>query len=178
MESINLTGSNQIFFGVYLIIHGLIHSLFLTYSLNEDKKTYTGWSGDSWIFKNSLDSNTILTMGKIIWVLIIILFILSGGSVLGLPYLKNYTDLLIIVSSILAISAYIIFFNGLYPSPYEYLLGLSIDIVFLAFVLFYPSESYPIMIILSIIFIIGLIWVFASNITPIIRNKSSINSKL
>lgn len=177
MDSLNLTGNTQLFFGIYLIIHGLIHSLFLMYSLNEDKQTYTGWSGKSWLLDNFFDSNLVDIIGKTIWILIIILFIISGAGILGLPIITDYKEPLIIFTSVLAIFAFIIFFNGLYPTPYHYLIGLSIDIVLIVFVAFYPSEHYVASMILGILFVIGLIFVFISDVVPMITNASALNTK-
>ena len=172
MESLNLTGAPQLFFGIYLIVHGLIHSLFLSYSLNTDTNTYTGWSGKSWILNPFLNSNLIEVIGKIIWAMIIILFVISGLAVLGLQYIKNYIEVLIIISSLIAIIAFLIFFDGLSPTPYNFLIGLTIDFVFLVYTLFYPSEQNVVMIILACLFIVGIIWVFISDVVPLI-NKST-----
>ena len=172
MESLDFAGASQIFIGIYLIIHGLIHSLFLTYSLNSDTGTYTGWSGKSWMLGKFLSADTVEIVGKGIWILIILLFIFSGFAVLGMPYIKDYIELLIMISSTIAILSFFIFFDGFAPSPYNFLIGFAIDAVLLAYVLFFPSQQRILIFTLAVLFIIGMIWVFISDVLPLIKSST------
>lgn len=171
MESLNLTGNVQNFLGIYLILHGLIHSLFLSYSKNDYGDSYTGWSGKSWILDSFLDADIVNLIGKTIWIIIIILFVLSGLAILKVPVLKDYAELLIIIASVLALIALAVFFNGLHPTPYNFLIGIAIDIILLLFVLFYPNEQNIVVLSLGLLFILGVIVVFISDVIPLMVNS-------
>lgn len=152
----DIKGLEQLFLGMFLIAHGLIHLIFLIYKYDEESKVYTGWSGRSWLLDKVIPVKFTTYIGKIAWVLIMILFVLSGLSVLDLLVLNDYLAPLIIISSILAALSYIIFFDGLFPTPYHWILGLIIDMVLIVFVIFSPHDISLLLPILILIWLWGM----------------------
>jgi hypothetical protein len=164
MNITEITGIEQLFLGLFLIAHGLIHLIFLIYNYDEKENVYTGWSGRSWLLDKVIPLKLTTYIGKITWVLIMILFVLSGLSVLDLLAINDYLTPLIIISSAIATLAFIIFYDGLSPTPYHWILGVAIDLVLIAFVIVFPNDISLLLPILIIIWLYGM--VFHTKIIP------------
>ena len=135
MNALNITGIEQLVLGVYLIAHGLIYLMFLFYFKDKDKNTHTGWSGKS-LLSSVLPENINKISGKIMWLLTSILFAVSGIGVLDILDLKDVLIPVLILASIIGIIAHLIYWVGLSPTPYHWVLGLVINIAILFFVIF------------------------------------------
>ena len=59
MNSLGITGTEQIFLGVYLIAHGLIHVVFLFYFKDKKTNVITGWSRKSWLLDKMVSRGVI-----------------------------------------------------------------------------------------------------------------------
>ena len=147
MDILEITGLEQIFLGLFLIAHGLIHLVFLIYS---------GWLGRSLFIDKVIPLKITTYIGKIIWVLISILFVLSGISVLDLFIIDDYSTSLIVISSIIATAAFIIFYNGLSPTPYHWILGVVINLVLITFVIVFANDISLLVPILILIWLWGM----------------------
>ncbi len=164
MNILEITGLEQIFLGLFLIAHGLIHLIFLIYSYDKNSNVYTGWSGRSWLLDKLIPLKLTTYIGKMTWILIMILFVLSGLAVLDLLPLDGYLVLLIIISSTVATLAFILFYNGLSPTPYHWVLGVVINLAFVIFVVIFPNDISLLLPILVLIWLWGMF--FHTRIIP------------
>ena len=153
MNIIELTGLEETFLGLYLIAHGGIHLLFLFNFYDEKSKKYTGWSGKSWLLEKVLPLQVVSNIGKITWLVITILFVVSGLGVLDFFILEEFLSLLIILASALGALAFFLFFNGLGPTPYHWILGVVIDLALIIFLVIFPNDILLLLPLLGTIFI-------------------------
>ena len=156
MNIIEVTGLEQIFLGLYLIAHGGIHLIFLIYSLDEKTGVYTGWSGHSWLLDKVIDKKLTAYIGKATWILIMILFVVCGLAVLDFLAIDALLSPLIILVSIIAILAFIVFYDGFSPTPLHWILGAVIDLVLIVFLIVFPNEILLLIISLIIIWLWGM----------------------
>ncbi|MHA1991135.1 MAG: hypothetical protein ACW981_04810 [Candidatus Hodarchaeales archaeon] len=171
MNSLGITGLEQIFFGLFLIAHGSIYVMFLFHFLDKEKNEYLGWSGQSWILSKVINEKFTNYIGKALWLLTILLFVLSGLSVLDLLVVNELLSPLIILSSIIGILVFFVLFDGLSPTPYNWILGVVINLVLIAFVIFFSDDVLLLLAILIIIFLYGVL--FHSRIISQMTGNSS-----
>ncbi len=153
MNLLELAGLEEIFLGLYLMAHGGIHLIFIFNFFDEEKNVYTGWSGRSWLLEKVLSRKLTSYVGKITWVVVAILFVVSGLGVLDLLAIDEYLVLLILFSSTFATLSFIAFYNGLSPTPYHWILGVVIDLVLIFFLIVFPNEIGFLLPILAVIFL-------------------------
>ena len=156
MNTFGITGTEQILLSVYLIAHGLIHIVFLFYFNDKKTNIFTGWSGKSWLLGKFLSDNLIKPLGYIMWVSISVLFVISGLAILDVPDIGNLLVPLLVFVCCLAIAAFVVFFNDLYPTPYHWILGAIIDFVILAFIVFFSNNAQLLLIALIAIWLYGM----------------------
>ena len=166
MNSLDITGIGQDFLGIYLILHGLIHTTLLTYSYDDVRKSNVGWNGNSWLLSRFLERTPVEIIGKGLFIIVLIGFTFSGFAVIGTPVISDYTTILILLSASISTLGYILFIDGFTPTPYEWLLGLSIDIVLIFYVTVFTSAQDIILLLLLLIALIGFVWVFITQIVP------------
>jgi len=154
------------YFGIYLVFHGLIHQSLTEENLEEKTQVYSGSSGHSWLLERFMDYETTQALGKMIWMSLVFLFIIAGLGILALPWVNLLPEFIILLASFLSIAAYFLFFNGLDPTPYHWLLAPLIDITLILYILVFSSSSYEIMIILGIYALAGFLLVFVTDILP------------
>lgn len=171
MNSLGVTEWIQIVLGLYLIGHGCIHLIFLFYFKDEKTGTHTGWSGQSWLFNKFLTIQSTKYLGFMIWITIAFLFTLSGLGVLDLIVLNEYLVALMVSVSVLAIIGYVIFFDGLSPTPYHWILGVVIDLIIIIFVIFASTEMVFMLALLLLVWIYGML--FHSQVLKILGKNSS-----
>ncbi|MFX0086533.1 MAG: hypothetical protein ACFFAU_12755 [Candidatus Hodarchaeota archaeon] len=164
MNILEITGLEQLFLGLFLIAHGLIHLIFLIYSYDKNSNVYTGWSGRSWLLDKFIPLKLTTYIGKMTWILIMVLFVLSGLAVLDLLPLDDFLVLLIVISSTVATLAFIIFYNGLSPTPYHWVLGVVINLAFIVFIIIFPNDISLLLPILILIWLWGMF--FHTRIIP------------
>ncbi|MFX1249282.1 MAG: hypothetical protein ACFFBQ_17965 [Promethearchaeota archaeon] len=157
MNGLEITGFEQLFFGLFLIIHGLIHLIFLLYNYDEKSKVYVGWSGRSWLLDKVIPPNITTYIGKVTWILIMILFVGSGLAVLDLLVISDYLAPLIIISSAIATLAFIIFYNGLSPTPFHWILGVVINLALITYIIFFLDNILLLLVILILITLYGIL---------------------
>jgi hypothetical protein len=136
--------------------HGGIHLIFLFNFYDEKTKEYTGWSGQSWLLEKLIPQNLTSIIGKIIWILIAILFVLSGLGVLDLLAIDEFLSPLIIITSTIAILAFIFFYNGLSPTPYHWILGVVIDLALITSLIIFPNDIFILLPVLIAIWLWGM----------------------
>ncbi|MFX0122993.1 MAG: hypothetical protein ACFFAE_05090 [Candidatus Hodarchaeota archaeon] len=162
MNALVLTELERLFLGVYLMAHGSIHVMFLFYHYDEKDNVYLGWSRQSWLLDKVIPQKFTSYIGKITWILIVILFGVSGLLLIlsgfDLFVINEYLSLLIIASSALATLAFIVFYDGLSPTPFHWILGVVINLVLIAFVIFLPSNGTLLLVILIGIFVYGMLF--------------------
>ncbi|UCG03336.1 MAG: hypothetical protein JSW11_04965 [Candidatus Heimdallarchaeota archaeon] len=161
MNVIEITELEQLLLGLYLMAHGSIHIMFLFYHYDEKDNAYLGWSRQSWLLDKVIAQKYTSYIGKITWILIVILFGVSGLllalSGLGLFVINEYLSLLIIVSSAIATLAFIVFYDGLSPTPFHWILGVVINLVLIAFTIFFPNNGTLVLGTLILIFLYGML---------------------
>jgi hypothetical protein len=158
MNAFGITGIEQLFLGVYLMAHGSIYSIFLIYRFDEDSKSYLGWTGRSWLLNRVIPPDITKYVGKATWILIIILFIGSGLAILDLLVINELLAPLIIFSSALATLAFIVFYDGLSPTPFHWILGVVINLVLIAYAIFVPSNALLVLGVLVFITLYGMLF--------------------
>ncbi|MHA2227169.1 MAG: hypothetical protein ACXAC8_18275 [Candidatus Hodarchaeales archaeon] len=157
MNALEITGLEQLFFGLFLIMHGLVHLMFMIYNYDKESNVYLGWSGRSWLLDKVIPPNITVYIGKFIWILIMILFVGSGLSVLDLLVINDYLVPLIIISSAIATLGFIVFYDGLSPTPFNWILGVVINFVLIAYVIFFPNNVLLLLAILLVITLYGIL---------------------
>lgn len=162
MAVLELTELEQLLLGLYIMAHGSIHIIFMFYHYDEKDKAHLGWSRRSWLLDKVIPQNVTTYIGKITWILIVILFGVSGLLLvlagLNLYEINEFVSLLIIISSIVATLAFIVFYDGLSPTPFHWILGVVINLVLIAFVIFFPSNGMLALGILILIFLYGMLF--------------------
>ncbi|MFX1508474.1 MAG: hypothetical protein ACFFDC_20530 [Promethearchaeota archaeon] len=162
MAMLDLTELEQLLLGLYIMAHGSIHIIFMFYHYDEKDNVHLGWSRKSWLLDKIISQNMTNYIGKITWIIIVILFGLSGLTLilagLNLFVINEYLSLLIIISSLIATLAFIIFYDGLSPTPFHWILGVVINLVLIAFVIFFPNNGTLALGILIIIFLYGMLF--------------------
>ncbi|UCE13017.1 MAG: hypothetical protein JSV04_12600 [Candidatus Heimdallarchaeota archaeon] len=174
MNALEITGLEELFLGLYLMAHGSIHVMFLFYHYDEKDNVYLGWSRRSWLLDKVIPQITPY-IGKIIWISIVILFGVSGLllilSGLDLLDIDGYLlSVLIIISSAIATLAFIVFYDGLSPTPFHWILGVVINLVLIAFISFFPTNGTLVLVVLILIFVYGML--FHSRIISKITHES------
>ena len=157
MDLFGFTEIEKIFFSIYLIAHGLVHWVFLLYKYDEKEGGHVGWSRQSWLLDKVINKDLVRNIGFLTWILIAVLFVLSGLSVLDVPVINEFFNPLIIISSVIATLAFIIFFDGLFPTPYHWILGVVINLALITFLIFFSEDIQLILAILIIIFLYGML---------------------
>ena len=122
----------QIAIGLIIIAHGLVHLMFEFYIQDSTNNKNVGWSGDSWFLAKFFDENSVKIIGRIFWGLVIVGFVVAGIGYLELPIFVDWREITIIFSSVLSLISFTLFWNGLGPSPRYYIVGIILDIAFLA----------------------------------------------
>jgi hypothetical protein len=121
----------QIGIGAIIIAHGLVHIMFEFYIQDTENNKNVGWSGESWLLSKFLDDELLKLVGRILWGLVILGFVVAGLGYFDLPILIDWWNLVIIFSSVLSLVSFMLFWNGLGPSPLYYIVGIVLDVVFL-----------------------------------------------
>ena len=173
MNSLGINGYEQIFLGLYLIAHGLIHIIFLFYFKDQNTNIFTGWSGKSWLLGKILSDKLIKIIGSIIWLSIAGLFVISGFAIADLPNIGDLLVPIIVLSCILPIIAFILFFKDLYPTPYHWILGVVIDLCVLVFILLFSSNIQLLVVLLIVIWLWGML--FHTKFINLLNTKTSSN---
>lgn len=163
MNALEITGLEQLILGLYLMAHGSIHVMFLFYHYDKNNDVYLGWSRRSWLLDKIVRQKFTPYIGKITWILIVILFVVSGLSLLlsGLDLLiinKYVLSLMIIISSAIATLAFIVFYDGLSPTPFHWILGVVINLVLIVFISFFPKNGSFLLVVLILIFVYGMLF--------------------
>ena len=162
MTVLEITELEQLLLGLYLMAHGSIHIIFMFYHYDEKDNVHLGWSRKSWVLDKIIPQKYTNYIGKVTWILIVILFGVSGLILLlsGLNFIviNENLSLLIIISSVIATLAFIVFYDGLSPTPFHWILGVVINLVLIAFVTFFPNNGVLALAILILIFLWGMLF--------------------
>ena len=119
----------HILFGILLIIHGLIHMMFLFYFKLPDDEGYFGWSGKSWLLDKFLQEKIVKYIGKVLWSMVLIVFSVSGILILSKHELWRTLD---IIASFISLFTFILFWNELKPKPKYYVIGPIVAVITIA----------------------------------------------
>lgn len=155
---IELTSLENIILGLYIIAHGGIHLIFLGYFKDEKTNVFTGWSRTSWLLNRFLGPKIVKIIGFFTWIIIAILFAFSGLIILDILPLNNYLNIIIISASIIGILSYIVFFDGLKPTPYHWILGVLINAFIIIFYSFFIAELFTLLVLLLVIWAYGMLF--------------------
>jgi hypothetical protein len=109
--------------------------------INPDTGEHIGWDGASWLLTNVFDTQSVLLIGRVIWALAALFFIITG--IFLLMEKKTWRNL-DITASIVSLSAFFLFWNGLVPHPLYYIVGPTIAILTLIALLIirWPPDSW------------------------------------
>jgi hypothetical protein len=108
-----------------LVVHGLISSIFMFYIENPPEPG-VGWNGTSWLLTGILDAGIVKILGTLLWGLTVLLFVIAGIAVF---MTRKQWRLIDILASLVSLSAYILFWDGLEPIPEYWILGPVISVV-------------------------------------------------
>ena len=154
--TIYMTDIGILLLGLYIIAHGGIHLIFLGNFKDSKKNELTGWSRKSWLLDKIFNTQVVKVIGIITWILIAVLFAVSGLIILNVIQLQELLSSLLIFVSLLAIGAYILFFDGLEPTPYHWILGVVINFLILVFYAFLTAETGLLLALLLIVWAYGM----------------------
>ena len=147
-----------ILLGIYIMAHGGIHLIFLGYFKDEKTNVYTGWSRQSWLLGKIMSDEMVKITGFVTWIIIALFFGISGLIILSILPFNEYLNVLVISVSILAIIAYIVFFNGFGPTPYHWILGVVINGLIIIFYSFFLSEMFMLLVLLILVWAYGMVF--------------------
>ena len=118
------------FFGIVLILHGLVHIWFVT--MNQgwvELKPEMGWTGKSWLLTGPLGQDITQPIATIFYGLATITFIIAG---IGLLSSQDWTRLWVIIASSISAVSILLFWDGNFCHPVEKgLIGLILDVAIL-----------------------------------------------
>ncbi len=130
----------KIVFGIFMILHGLVHLWYVVLSQGWVKfQTEMGWTGVSWLLTGFLGNKMTHILATIFYSVSAIAFVLSG---IGFFAEQNWTRTALITASIISTLTILIFWDGKLSQPVERgLLGLliSLGVLIAAFVFKWPS---------------------------------------
>ena len=123
-----------------LIVHGIITSIFM-FNIRDEMGQGVGWNGQSWLLMDVLDAVAVRTFGVILWFVAMMGFTLAG---LAVHFKWKKWRLIDILAALVSLFAYIIFWDGLVPEPYYWVLGPVISVVtIVALVIFrWPPDEW------------------------------------
>jgi len=109
--------------------------------VNPDTSEHVGWTGASWVLASVFDAQVIVLIGRIIWGLTTTLFVLTG--IVLLLERKKWREL-DVLASIVSLSGFSLFWNGLVPSPLYYIVGPIVGVLTLIalLILRWPPDSW------------------------------------
>ncbi len=121
------------------MVHGLITSIFLFY-FEDPSGDGVGWDGSSIILTPVL-GDAVQIIGMLLWSGSVITFVLTGLAV----FLRRKEWRMIdILASVISLIAYILFWDGLKPEPFYWILGPIISVVTLVALIIvrWPTDEY------------------------------------
>lgn len=123
----------KVLFGLFLIVHALIHSSFISKAPPQQPGA-PAWPFDitkSWALSPmGINSEVLKIIGIILTLAATIGFVLSGLGWLGVPFLKSIWVPVTVFSSIVSIVLIVLFWNN------WFIMGPLIDLVILYFIYF------------------------------------------
>ncbi len=122
------------FFGITIMIHGLIHLWYFLLSQRlVEFKAEMGWSGRSWLLTNFLGDPTTRLLASLFLLVSMFLFVVSG---LGMIINKEWSQSLVLFSAILSSVVLLVFWDGNTVQIVEKgLIGLVFNIVIIIAIL-------------------------------------------
>ena len=131
----------KIIFGIFLILHGLVHIWYVVLSQGWVKfQAEMGWTGNSLLLTGVLGSKPLQFLATIFYSLAAIAFVISGVGVLAK---QNWSQISMIVASIISIFVILIFWDGKLNQIVEKgLLGLLISVAVLVSVAVFEWPSF------------------------------------
>ena len=100
---------NRNIFGVFLVLHGLVHFLYIAISQEYIHDEGIHWTERSWLFSEFFSQNTVKRLAFVFYGISILLFLLAGIVVfMEIPNLKRSIFVAAIFSTITILS----FWNG------------------------------------------------------------------
>lgn len=120
----------KVFFGVFIILHGLVHMWYFT--LSQKLVTFQadmGWTGKSWLFTNALGDTATRSLAGLLYALATIVFAVGG---IGFMIQQDWWRPVAIGSAIFSSAILILFWDGSLNLLVEKgLLGLLINLAIL-----------------------------------------------
>jgi hypothetical protein len=126
-------------FGIFLILHGLIHLLYVALSrkLFELEPPLTGWPEKSWLFARSLGVTGTRNLASVLYGIAVMLFVVSGiGRLLAVTNWPSFVILAAVFSSVTIIA----FGDGVLKRlPDKGFVGILINAAILVILLLPPA---------------------------------------
>lgn len=130
----------EIVFGIFLILHGLVHMWYVVLSQGwVEFQSEMGWTGASWLFTDALGIKLTHILASIFYSVAAVAFVISAVSLFTK---QEWARTLIIAASLISVLAILLFWDGKLTQPVERgLLGLliSLGILVAAVVFKWPS---------------------------------------
>lgn len=125
----------KIIIGVFIILHGLVHVWYFILSQKlVEFRPEMGWTGESWVLKNILKEKTILSMASLSFILVALMFVISG---IGFLSSTGWWKGLVVITSVLSSLVLLLFWDGRIQQIVEKgAIGLAINIFILIVVIF------------------------------------------
>jgi NADH:ubiquinone oxidoreductase subunit K len=118
-----------ILFGIFLVLHGLVHLLYFAVSRSLVDINLAGWPERSWAFSHLLGTSSTRALASALYVLATILFVVSGVGVL---FRANWWNPLLVVTALFSSATFILFWDGTTQQlPGKGFVGLLLNVLIL-----------------------------------------------
>ncbi len=123
----------QIALGVFLVLHGLVHLLYVGLSRGRFEAGSIGWSGRSWLLRGLLSEEALRWVATAAYAAATVLFVVAGAAVLaGAGWMGTSISLAAVVSAL----AILVFWDGrVHKLADQGFIGVLIDVALIAGVL-------------------------------------------
>jgi hypothetical protein len=96
-------------FGIFLVLHGLVHLLYFAVSRSLVDIKLVGWPERSWAFSHLFGTSTTRSLASAVYVLTTVLFVVSG---IGVLFRASWWNPLLIGTAIFSSATFILFWDG------------------------------------------------------------------
>jgi hypothetical protein len=126
----------NIFMGIFVILHGLVHFWFVTLSQGwVEFQADMGWTGESWLLSGILKGDLIRGLASLLYGLGAVTFLVAGA---GLLSRHDWSRPWLIAASLISAFSIVVFWDGNFDLLVQKgLLGLLISLGLLAAVLLF-----------------------------------------
>ena len=131
----------RILIGIFIVLHGLVHLLYLGQSSRVfELRPGLEWPDGAWAFANFLGTETTRMLANIFLVIAALLFV-GGGT--GVLFNQEWWQLVVIVAAVFSTIVYILLWNGKFERMADNgWVGILINLVILAVLILFKWPDF------------------------------------